>query len=385
MTGGRFRSKTVEDFLNNFTSSSTIRGYRCHLKAFFEVIGKDPEKYIIDVRRLDYNDRLDVLEGYEKDVNKFWKWMIREKFAPKTVSNGTNCIRIFLKQYRIRLDDMVWENIRRRGTGNRPVTQEIPITKEMLKEILIHGDAKAKAMFLMLASGGMRIGELVKQDMNDVDTNLKPTKVIIRYEGPDSVKTKSSRVTFISDEATVALKEWLKQRDSSLELAVKRTNFPNVEKKLENNYVFPFQTNNVRNIWNGLIEKAGYNQKDRRTGRYLVHVHLLRKYFRTRFSRHNRDIAEVLMGHEGYCGGAYAKYTEEELKDEYLKGMNHLLVFETSINSEELKNLQKEFEENKKKLEDANRKIDLISKDLYNNPDLKTMILNTIAEYAKKE
>lgn len=385
MTGGHFRSKIVEDFLSNFPSSSTTRGYRCHLKCFFKVIDKDPDKYIINIRRLEYKDRLDFIEGYEKDVKKFWKWMIKKKYAPKTVSNATNCVRVFLKQYRIRLDDVVWENMRRRGTGNKPVTQETPITKEMLKEILIHGDAKAKSMFLTCASGGIRIGELIKLKMNDVDTNSRPTKIIVRYYGPDTVKTKSSRITFITDEATVALQEWLKQRTSSLDLAVKRTNFPNVEKKSENNHVFPFKENNARSIWNGLIEKAGYNQKDERTGRYKVHIHGLRNFFNVNFSKHNKDIAEVLMGHEGYCGGAYSKYTEEELKEEYLQGMNHLLIFETSINSEELKILQVEFEENKRKLEDANRKIDLISKDLYSNPDLKTMILNTIAEYVKKE
>jgi integrase len=259
------------------------------------------------------------------------------------------------------------------------------MTKEMLKEILIHGDAKAKAMFLVLASSGMRIGELVKINLRDVDTTSKPIKIIVRYDGPNTVKNKSSRVTFISDEATVALQEWLKIRTASMDLAVKRTNFPNVKKSFDNNRVFPFKENNVRTIWNGLIEKAGYDQKDVRTGRYLVHVHLLRKFFRTRFSRQNRDVAEVLMGHDGYLSGAYLRFTEEELKEEYLKGVNHLLIFETAINSEELKNLQVEFEETKKRLEAANRKIDLISKDLYSNPDLKTMILNTIAEYVKKD
>ena len=71
MTGGKFRSKTVDDFLSNFTSGSTIRGYRCHLKYFFEVIGKDPDTYIVDTRRLENGERLDLLEDYERDVKKF--------------------------------------------------------------------------------------------------------------------------------------------------------------------------------------------------------------------------------------------------------------------------------------------------------------------------
>ncbi len=379
MNDARFRSKTVEDFLSNFTSSSTIRGYRCHLKNFFEVIEKDPETYIVDVRRLENSDKLDVLEEYERDINKFWKWLIDHDLSPKTVSNSVNCVRVFLKQYRIRLDDVVWENIRRRGTGNKPVTKELPVTKEMLKQILIHGDAKAKALFLVAASSGLRVGELVQLKLTDIESESSPTKIIVRYTGPNSVKTKTSRITFITDEATIALREWLKQRDGSIALAVKRTNFPNAKKNPDDDRVFPFQTNNVRNIWNGLLEKTGLDQKDERTGRYLIHIHSLRKYFRTRFSRHNRDIAEILMGHEGYLG-TYRQFTEDELIEEFKKGAKHLLVFETSVDSEELIEMQKSLEETKKKLTESDEKIDAIQKGLLDDPEFKMNLLNLLSK-----
>lgn len=385
MTGERFKSKTVEDFLSNFTSESTMRGYRCHLKCFFKVIGKDPDNYIVDVRRLENNERLDALETYERDIKTFWKWMIDTEFAPKTIANAVDCIRVFLKQYRIRLDDIVWENIRRRGTGTKPVTQETPITPEILKKILIHGDAKSRAIFLILASSGMRIGEIVQLKLGDIDFNSNPTQITVRYTGPNSVKTKSSRITFITDEATVALNEWLKQRDNVLALAVQRTNFPNAKKKLDDDRVFPFETNNVRNIWNRLLIKAKLDQKDPRTRRYLVHIHSTRKFFRTRFSRHDRDVAELLMGHEGYLSTAYLRFTEDELKEEYLRGMKHLLIFEapadeTTMITELRAHHQKEIDDLREQLDKANKKVSAIEEGLLNNPEFKEKLLNMLSD-----
>jgi integrase len=326
-----YHSKKIDDFLSNFTSSSTIRGYRCHLKNFFEVIDKNPDDYIVDIRKLDNGNRIDALDEYEKDIKKFWHWLIENKRSPKTISNSIGAIKIFLKQYRIRLDDIVWENIRRRGLGARPVVEEIPVTPDILKQILLHGDAKARAMFLVMSSSGLRIGELVKLKIEDVDFNSEPTKIKVKYRGIDTVKTKTSRNTYISNEATYALKEWLKIRQKSLNLAEKRTNLPHVKINLKDDRVFPFHTSNVRKIWNGLTKKAEFSEKDTNTignDRYKVHPHLLRKYFRTYFSKHDRDIAELLMGHEGYLSRHYVRLTEEEIKREYLIGMKYLQVFE---------------------------------------------------------
>lgn len=384
MTGGKFRSKTVDDFLSYFTSSSTIRGYRCHLKQFFTVIKHDPDTYIIDVRRLENNERLNILESYERDITKYWQWLIREGRAPKTIVNAVDCIRVFLKQYRIRLDDVVWENFRRRGTGNKPVSRETPITKEMLKKILIHGDAKSKAMFLVISSSGMRIGETANLKMRDVDFDSVPTKIIVRYTGPNTVKTKTSRITFISNEATDALKEWLKIRDESLALSIKRTNFPGSKKQADDDRVFCCCATNIRDNWNRLIEKAGLDQKDERTSRHKVIVHGNRKYFKKKFGRYNSDVAEVLMGHEGYLLKSYLQFTEEELKQEYLKGMKHLLVFETAVDAEELKTIQSELEETKKQLVESNKRIDLINNGLLKSQEFKNEIEIIIANKLEK-
>lgn len=59
------------------------------------------------------------------------------------------------------------------------------------------------------------------------------------------------------------------------------------------------------------------------------------------------DIVEKIAGHEGYLSGAYDKLTTEELEQGYKKGVNNLLIFETSSN-ESIKKLDDRIKEKDK-------------------------------------
>ena len=63
-----------------------------------------------------------------------------------------------------------------------------------------------RAMFLMLLRTGMRIGELLKIELSDI--NLEEQKVLIS----ESLKSHQGRVVYFSKDAKAALKKWLKQR-----------------------------------------------------------------------------------------------------------------------------------------------------------------------------
>ena len=336
-----WKPECVEDFLSSFSSSSTIRGYRCHLRNFFEVINKDPDKYIKDIRMMENTDRYKTLDQYENDIRKFWKSLIDNKKSPKTITNSVDAVKQFLKQYKIYLDEEFWSGLRRRGLGNKPMMMEKPITPQMLKKILNHADVKARAMFLTMASSGVRVGELVNIRINELELDKIPGRIKIVYRGADTVKTKKSRTSFISNEAAESLKDWLDYRDRSLKISESRMNLEDKRMNIDDR-VFPFTTNNVRHIWAGLITKAEMNEKFKFPGkirgesknltveRYMIHPHCLRKMFRTYMSKHNRDIAELNMGHEGYLDTAYLRFSEEELEKEYLKGMKYVSIYEST-------------------------------------------------------
>ena len=146
--------------------------------------------------------------GYEEDIKKFNQWLKEKNYAPKSVHNGLNTIRVFLKEYRIRLDDIFWENFNRRGKGKKPIIRTPPLEKHVLKMILTHADARCRAAFLTLAQSGMRPSELVQLTHKDIDWASDPVAVrIVHGENDKVVKDKEGRTTYITYEAADAIRE----------------------------------------------------------------------------------------------------------------------------------------------------------------------------------
>nr|NIM44154.1 tyrosine-type recombinase/integrase [Nitrososphaeria archaeon]NIN53610.1 tyrosine-type recombinase/integrase [Nitrososphaeria archaeon]NIQ34131.1 tyrosine-type recombinase/integrase [Nitrososphaeria archaeon] len=90
-------------------------------------------------------------------------------------------------------------------------------------------DVKGKALFLILLSSGMRIGECLKLKLDDVDLdreysveNEVITVPTIEIQG-EYTKTGNPRVTFISNETKEIINEWFKIREKYIKTATKRS------------------------------------------------------------------------------------------------------------------------------------------------------------------
>lgn len=356
------KSEQIENFLSNFRKdTSTIRGYRVHLTKFFKVINKDPDKdYIKDPRLMENGDKIQYLDSIEQDVKQYWKYLIEEEKAkPKSITNAMSCLRVFFKQYRIRLDDVIWENIRKRGIGSKPVTRDKAPTKEILKEILEHGNAKYRALFLTWSCTGMREAELVQITSSDIDWDSDPVKIDIRHLGTDnkSVKTKYSRYVFITPESAHALKEW----DKIIHFS-----------ENDDNRVFPWRPKNVRDLWIRLLKKSGYdNVRDKKVkspqapdGRRVYPANCIRKFFRTRMGRFDRDLTDFLMGHKHYLTENYLRMNEEEVAKLYKEGMKHLMIYETSVDTERVDSLEEQIIDKDKQIKDMQKIIDEMKLDI---------------------
>jgi integrase len=238
--------------------------------------------------------------------------------------------------------------------GKRALTRDRPPTIEELKLMLSHADLKGKALFLTLVSSGMRIGEATKLYVNDIDFEHVPTKIYLRG---NITKTGEPRITFISDEVALYMREWLRQRESYLKLAVKRTNIPNVRKSIDDNRIFPFTPNAARLMFIRLLRLTNLDMKDDITDRYVIHIHALRKFFRSQLALScPTEIVETLMGHEGYLSGSYRRYSESELASYYKKAMDRVTIFEHK-NREELEHLDKENRRLHHKLDDIDDRV----------------------------
>jgi integrase len=80
-------------------------------------------------------------------------------------------------------------------------------------------------------------------------------------------------------------------------------------------------------MWTLAVRKAGYGEKD--GSRLKLHIHSLRKYFRTRGNWNNPDIAEFLLGHQTNLGAVYNRLEQnkEEVVKQYSEAVKYLQVY----------------------------------------------------------
>jgi hypothetical protein len=87
------------------------------------------------------------------------------------------------------------------------------------------------------------------------------------------------------------------------------------------------------------LKNAGLEEKDDQ-GRDTIHIHCLRKFFFTQMLQPlGRDIAEALMGHKLFLDSAYRRYTEDQMRESYLKGMEAVTIMlrKRGMSQEEIK------------------------------------------------
>ena len=340
----------IEQYLSNFSSPGTIRAYRSHLKNFFNAIDADPETYF------------DGKRDYEADVQNFWN-QIKEK-PPMTRNSLISAVNNYLLENDIQLPRNMIKKLKKRAKGDRPLTIDDVPTPEQLRHILQFGRPHAKAIFLIAASSGMRINEILHLLPADIDLNYDPPKINVRGE---ITKTGQSRITFMSYEAKEALEAWLRIRDDYLKSAIKRLNVRKQPSQLQYHKdandprIFPIFYDNTRGIWNRMIRKAGYEKIYSKTGRRTMHIHCLRKMFRVYAApKATADLVELLMGHEDRLSNVYRNhYPVEKLAEMYKKAIPDMSIYGASsderINEfkEEMKEKDKQISELEKRVEDV--------------------------------
>ncbi|MFH1327592.1 MAG: site-specific integrase [Candidatus Bathyarchaeota archaeon] len=320
----------IEEFLKTYQSKSTLNTYKYALNKFFKCVGIKPEKYF-------GRDR-----NYEEDLRSF-QASIKDK-PPKTVKTLISAVRSFFVENDVELGEKFWRGLRRKIKGNRAWTVDQVPSNQELRRILSHMDVKGRALCLTLASSGMRIGEALQLQLDDVELNNEPAKITIQAK---YTKTGNSRMAFISQEAKETLEEWLRVREKYINGAVGKSHIH--VKTAKDERIFPFDVSTAYIIWQNALSKSGFLKKDKATGRNTIHPHVLRKFFRTKLGAIIPvDVTEALMGHEGYLTEVYRKYSVEDLAKFYLQGEPNLSVF---TDTAEVGKLRQEVEEKNKQLQ----------------------------------
>ena len=236
-------------------------------------------------------------------------------------------------------------------------------TDNEVRQILniIKWDNRKRAMALFMSSSAMREGALPDLRVKHLkEMGFGCLRVIVYADD------KNERyVTFVNREAKEAYNDWLKERESKGEIITEDSLlFPTRKNPLKK-----CSSNSISQEWGRLCKQVGITEKG-------VNAHAYRRRFNKIFKllpNSNISLIERLMGHNSQTiqlDNSYLNLTEEDLFEEYKKGMiavstddSEKVKVENEKLSDQIEQLNKEKESNRelsdrvKQLEKHNEQI----------------------------
>ena len=174
--------------------------------------------------------------------------------------------------------------------------------EDLRKLLSVIEGTRDRAMIMVLLRTGMRIGELLNTKVTDV--HIKERRIEI-YEGE---KNRLGRVVYLSDDAVIALRKWLKERD------------PWEEYLIYSGRADTMSYSTARIIFQRYIVKAGLAHKG-------YSLHTLRHTFATELLNAGMrlECLQVLLGHRSIEETRrYAQLTDRTREEEYFRAMSRI-------------------------------------------------------------
>ena len=201
----------VKEIFDSYNNEGTKRNIKTSVIQFFQTVYPEASHENLEIINQKY---FSEERDREKDIQKFLK-SINGK-APLTIKLKICSIKTFFIENDVELPKKFWKRLNRLNKGNRALTLDRIPTKAEFKKILLHMPIHGKALFLTLESSGMRIGEALKSNLDDMYLDENPVRLQLRGE---VTKTGNSRHAFLSYEAKESIQEWLKVREEYLRVA----------------------------------------------------------------------------------------------------------------------------------------------------------------------
>jgi integrase/recombinase XerD len=174
---------------------------------------------------------------------------------------------------------------------------------DLQKLLSVLEGSRDRAMIMVLLRTGMRIGELLNTRVTDV--HIKERRIEI-YE---SEKNRLGRVVYLSDDAVIALRKWLKERNPREEYLVYTRMSTDT-----------MSYSTARTIFQRYIVKAGLADKG-------YSLHTLRHTFATEFLNAGMrlECLQALLGHRSIEETRrYARLTDKTREEEYFRAMSSI-------------------------------------------------------------
>ncbi len=361
---------TIQQFTSLYGNASSKVAYRSGIFSFLSFIydfkrkGKKSTKEEVEHFETLATQYFTEERNYSNDLQRFAS---NHDIPPKTIKLYMAAVKEYLLQNDIEISQKQARTIRNKMSKGGARTIEKDLDIDTLRKIIQHMDIKGKSLILTLASSGMRIGEALSLNIKDIDLSSNPPVVTIKGR---NTKTGENRITFINKEAKEALVEWLKVRSAYLTSSINKNKglveVGNAKPKSETSEkLFPFTDGVVSMFWLNAVTNAGLLTRDDETKRIQLHIHQLRKFFRSQLAlKCPVDIVEALMGHSSYLSEAYRRYTQKQMA-EFYQNTEHLLYVSMP---QDIQRIESEFKEelntNRKLIQDVVLENNQLKKDM---------------------
>jgi integrase len=309
-------------FVNSRRTQGTKHQYRQSLCLFFECLSGT--KYEGYSRSADHVARMDELsleylkseQDHISNLLQFITYL--SGYAPNPKNLHLTTVILWLDLNDISLKKSQIQFLKSSIEKRRVQTQDHILTHDEIKRWYEHLSRIGRVALMMQLSSGMRIGEVLGLEPEDVDIEDGIVYVRRSNAGRTTTKNQKERVTFLSNEAIFALKEWLEYRDTWVHQSSRR--WMGKHRNMGDTRIIPASNNTIQVVYTNGLEKAGLLERDPNTGWATITSHSIRKFFHSQLKTvMPAEMVEALMGHEGYLSGSYRRYSVDQLKKEYDK------------------------------------------------------------------
>ena len=344
--------QALQDYLDSIYiqshSEASVKSYRTGItgeKNGFRVFLK--EKHNCNEIQLSHRIENKELDVY-KVLNEYIIFLDKKGIKPKTIRLWFTVVKGYLTHLQVEVFSEKCKQVVKLPKIRR--VKKEALTKEILVKLLRNLDAKSSTAVLVATASGMRVGEIAGLKLSDIEFNRDPVKINIRAE---TSKTREDRETYLTNEASEALKDYLTRyfgwkedstnsqledlrifgRTSKFRIDDKRSRLPHSDEQLSDAVL-------LQKTLHRRIAKVPELNRLARNGRKVIHFHAFREYFYTTVSNvSGSNFAHALMGHHEYLDTYYALTEKEQIKL-YQKAIPYLTISDFSKIEQDLEKIQ---------------------------------------------
>lgn len=336
----------MKDFFENMNyRENTIRNYARAFMLYTEYTHKNIGQ-ILDEAPYEYSEDRNIREGdLKKNIMGFKRYLMGKELAPMTIKMYESLVLSFMREHDISVPRLP----RNRGKARTLDENNTIPNIEQLQTALRVSSVFERAILLVGLSSGLSASDIknltVGQFKEGYDADTGITTLKIRRK-----KTDVPFITFLTPEASEAVKDYIKYRNLSIPNTKSICSTHHREKykiradndklfikyNIDNHYLETlddsereFTPTAFFNIYHRISDKAGVSNPAGSWG--IIRSHNMRKWFNSQLLNAGADsfFVEYIMGHQlSDTQVAYFRPNAEKLKDIYIQYVHALRVME---------------------------------------------------------